>query len=207
MTLVHTVRSPAVDFWACKNGSRWLHERAIPRRGNALRAVLVLMRFVLIDRILEVEPERRIVTRKALAAGEEYLADHFPTFPVMPGVLMLEALVQSAAFLVHASTDFRYSLVLLREARNVNYRTFVAPGDVLELEVTVRELGEQSSSFSGIGRCGDEQVVKARLTLGHERLADQNAALAERDARMVADNRARFERLGGPAAMISPVRP
>ena len=174
-------------------------------RQRVARRICVLMRFVLIDRILEIEPERRIVTRKALAASEEYLADHFPTFPVMPGVLMLEALVQSAAFLVHASTDFRYSLVLLREARNVNYRTFVAPGDVLELEVTVRELGEQTSSFSGIGRCGDEQVVKARLTLEHERLADRNAAWAERDARIVADNRARFELLGGPAAMTSPV--
>ena len=87
----------------------------------------------------------------------------------------------------------------------MSYRTFGARGDVVELEVTVRELGGQTSSFSGIVRCGDEQVVKARLTLEHERLADRNAAWAERDARIVADNRARFELLGGPAAMTSPV--
>ncbi len=58
------------------------------------------MKFLLVDRIESIQPGQRIVTTKALTLAEEYLADHFPAFPVMPGVLMLEALVQSAAWLV-----------------------------------------------------------------------------------------------------------
>ena len=64
------------------------------------------MRFHLVDRVLELEPGERIVAIKNLSLAEEYLADHFPGFPVMPGVLMLEAMTQAAAWLVRASEDF-----------------------------------------------------------------------------------------------------
>ena len=161
------------------------------------------MRFLLLDRIETLEPGRRIVTRKALPSAEEYLADHFPAFPVMPGVLMLEAMVQSAAWLVHVATDFRYSLVLLREARNVTYRTFVAPGDVLEIEVTVRRIEASQSDFSGVGRCNGENVVKARLSLSHERLSPADDGVSARDARMIEQHRSRFALLGGPQSMVS----
>ena len=168
------------------------------------------MRFLLLDRIETLEPGRRIVTRKALTGAEEYLADHFPVFPVMPGVLMLEAMVQSAAWLVHVATDFRYSLVLLREARNVTYRTFVVPGDVLEIEVTVRQIEASQSDFSGVGRCNGENVVKARLSLSHERLCVSHERLgpaddgvSARDARMIEQHRSRFALLGGPQSMVS----
>ncbi|MGD9644825.1 MAG: beta-hydroxyacyl-ACP dehydratase, partial [Pirellulales bacterium] len=75
------------------------------------------MRFTLIDRIVECEPWQKIAARKNLTLAEEYLADHFPGFPVMPGVLMLEAMTQAGAWLVRASEDFRHSMVVLREAR------------------------------------------------------------------------------------------
>ena len=81
------------------------------------------MRFQLVDRILEVEPGRRIRIVKNLTLAEEYLADHFPTFPVMPGVLMLQTLVEAAAWLLRISDDFRHSIITLREARNVKYGT------------------------------------------------------------------------------------
>ena len=58
------------------------------------------MRFVLIDRILDVQPGQSLVAVKNLSLAEEYLADHFPGFPVMPGVLMLEALTQAGAWLI-----------------------------------------------------------------------------------------------------------
>src|SRR5262249_5360494 len=93
----------------------------------------VLMKFILLDRITALEPGKRIVPDKALSLAEEYLADHFPTFPVMPGVLMLEALVQSASWLVRATTDFSHSIVVLAEARNVTYKSFVSPGRRLTL--------------------------------------------------------------------------
>src|SRR5438477_5411679 len=86
------------------------------------------MRFNLVDRIIEVQPGRGIRVAKNLTLGEEYLADHFPTFPVMPGVLMLQTLVEAGAWLLRISDDFRYSVIVLREAKNVKYGTFMEPG-------------------------------------------------------------------------------
>src|SRR6516164_11489019 len=85
------------------------------------------MRFNLVDRILEVEPGKVIRVAKNLTLGEEYLADHFPTFPVMPGVLMLQALVEAGAWLLRVTDDFRHSVIVLREARHVKYGTFMEP--------------------------------------------------------------------------------
>ena len=65
------------------------------------------MRFTLIDRIVELEPGARITATKSLTMAEEYLGDHFPNFPVMPGVLMLEAMTQTAAWLIRAERGFR----------------------------------------------------------------------------------------------------
>src|SRR3954463_7362120 len=89
------------------------------------------MRFNLIDRIVEVRPGQALRAVKNLTLGEEYLADHFPTFPVMPGVLMLETLVEAGAWLLRLSDAFRHSMVVLREARNVKYGTFMEPGKSL----------------------------------------------------------------------------
>src|SRR5919202_6041911 len=86
------------------------------------------MRFNLVDRIVAAEPGRVIRAVKNLTLGEEYLADHFPTFPVMPGVLMLQTLVEASAWLLRLTDDFRYSVIVLREARNVKYGTFMEPG-------------------------------------------------------------------------------
>ena len=86
------------------------------------------MRFNLIDRIVEVQPGQSLQAVKNLTLGEEYLADHFPTFPVMPGVLMLQTLVEAGAWLLRLTDDFRHSVIVLREARNVKYGTFMEPG-------------------------------------------------------------------------------
>ena len=88
------------------------------------------MRFVLIVRILDVQPGRsRLVGNntftsptpslhavKNLSLAEEYLSDHFPGFPVMPGVLMLEALTQAGAWLIRDMEDFAHSFILLEQA-------------------------------------------------------------------------------------------
>src|ERR671937_2521485 len=93
------------------------------------------MRFNLVDRILEVEPGRMLRAYRNLTSGEEYLADHFPTFPVMPGVLMLQTLVEAGSWLLRLSEDFRHSVIVLREAKNVKYGSFMEPGRQLDLEV------------------------------------------------------------------------
>src|SRR5215468_61236 len=97
------------------------------------------MRFNLVDRIVEVEPGRRIRAVKNLTLGEDYLADHFPTFPVMPGVLMLQTLVEAGAWLLRVTDDFRHSVIVLREARNVKYGNLVEPGRRLDVTVEVAE--------------------------------------------------------------------
>src|SRR5437870_12386818 len=86
------------------------------------------MRFHLVDRILSLEPGKSIRATKNLTLGEEYLADHFPTFPVMPGVLMLQTLVEAGAWRLRVTEDFRYSVIALREAKNVKYCHFLEPG-------------------------------------------------------------------------------
>src|SRR5207253_3117102 len=125
------------------------------------------MRFNLVDRILEVKPGRSIKAVKNLTLGEEYLADHFPTFPVMPGVLMLQTLVESAAWLLRVTDDFRHSVIALREVKNVKYGSFMEPGK--SLVVTV-ELAEQSDTapevtFKGKGETEGQATVSARFTV------------------------------------------
>ena len=80
------------------------------------------VRFHLLDRVEEVS-DTRIVATKAVSQAEEYLADHFPTFPVLPGVLMLEAATQAAAWLAFRRTRFAVSVAVLKSARNVRPST------------------------------------------------------------------------------------
>src|SRR5438067_6210581 len=97
------------------------------------------MRFNLVDRIVEVIPGRSIRIVKNLTLGEEYLADHFPTFPVMPGVLMLQMLAETGAWLLRITEDFRHSVIVLREARNVKFGNLVEPGRTLEVTAELAE--------------------------------------------------------------------
>src|SRR4030043_97450 len=117
------------------------------------------MRFILIDKIISLESGREIKTIKGLSLAEEYLADHFPTFPVLPGVLLLEGLIESASWLVREAENFAHSMILLEEARNVKYKSFAAPGARIEYTVEAKTLEENVSSFTGFGQSDDEQIV------------------------------------------------
>ena len=161
------------------------------------------MRFLLVDRIESIEPGKRIVTAKALTLAEEYLADHFPAFPVMPGVLMLEALVQSAAWLVRLQQDFTKSVVVLASARNVRYASFVQPGRKLRCELDAVSIGADSAKFKGVGRVDDDQAVSARLELKSFNLAGRSGYLADADASIIDDLKKQFELIGGPAALAA----
>ncbi|MGE3314177.1 MAG: beta-hydroxyacyl-ACP dehydratase, partial [Planctomycetaceae bacterium] len=80
---------------------------------------------------------------KSLSQAEEYLMDHFPGFPVMPGVLMLESLVQASAWLMRHTENFKYSQILLKEAKALKFSNLVTPGKTLELTSTVHERSDR----------------------------------------------------------------
>jgi 3-hydroxyacyl-[acyl-carrier-protein] dehydratase len=101
------------------------------------------MHFDLIDRVLERSPTR-IVTLKHVSAAEEYLQDHFPTFPVLPGVMMLEALVQAGRRLVESERPGQQRLVL-GKVRALKYGRFVKPGCSLRVEVTLHKSNDDQT--------------------------------------------------------------
>jgi len=147
------------------------------------------MKFVLIDRITELVPGQRIEAIKALSLAEEYLADHFPSFPVMPGVLIVESLIQASAWLVRETENYAHSMLLLGEAKNVTYKNFVSPGQTLEVSVEAKAIDKDTSRFVGLGHCGESEMVKAHWTLRHFNLADEDPAMAELDRRLISSAR------------------
>ena len=151
------------------------------------------MKFNLIDKIEHLS-DQRIVGVKYVSLAEEYLADHFPTFPVLPGVMMLEALTQAAAWLLHHRRGFACSMAVMKEAKNVKYGQFVAPGNALRVEVELmKETNTGGATFKAAGTVGDAQALTARLELAYFNLADKNPELAEIDRRLVEHNRRRWE--------------
>ena len=153
------------------------------------------MRFILIDKIVSIESGQRIKAVKNVSLSEEYLADHFPTFPVLPGVLLLEGLIESASWLVRRTENFAHSMILLEQARNVKYKSFLAPGSQIEYTVEAKTIEENISSFTGFGLSQDERIVEARFGLRHFNLADENLAMAAVDAGVIENLKKRWNLL------------
>jgi 3-hydroxyacyl-[acyl-carrier-protein] dehydratase len=144
-----------------------------------------MTRFTQIDRVLQLVPGRRLVAVKNLSLTEEYLHDHFPRFPVMPGVIMLESMYQGAAWLVRATDQFRHSMVVLQEAKNVKFADFVQPGD--QLVVTCEWMNDtpQTVTLKCEGTVSDRSAVKARLMLHRFNLAERDPSEAPVDRHMI----------------------
>jgi len=133
----------------------------------------VHMRFTLLDRVTAIEPGKSITAIKTLSLSEEYLADHFPCFPVMPGVLMLESMTQAAAWAIRLGEDFAHSIVVLREARNVKYGDFVEPGKVLTVTAEIQSQDGPFVKVKASGKVGDRTSLTARLVLERYNMADR----------------------------------
>jgi 3-hydroxyacyl-[acyl-carrier-protein] dehydratase len=159
------------------------------------------MRYQLVDRLLDLEPGRQIRMVKALTLGEEYLADHFPTFPVMPGVLMLQTLVEAGAWLLRLTDDFRHSVIVLRDARNVKYGNLMEPGRRLVLTVELAEPPADADqtlvTLKGKGETDGVATVSAKLTVARYNLADRDPRFKAIDEQIVARLRAQFLVLSG----------
>jgi len=147
------------------------------------------MRFTLLDRVLDVEPGKSITAIKTVSLAEEYLGDHFPRFPVLPGVLMLEAMTQAAAWTIRLGEDFAHSMVVLRTAKNVKYGDFAEPGRVLTVTAQVQSQDATTTTVKASGMVGDRTSLTARLILERYNMADRLHHGAALDARVRSEMR------------------
>jgi 3-hydroxyacyl-[acyl-carrier-protein] dehydratase len=122
--------------------------------------------FLLVDEVLELEPGERVLARKTVRAEEWYLAGHFPGRPIMPGVLMVEALAQAGAVGVLSHPDYVGRLALFAGLDDVRFRRLVTPGDVLTLELRIDRLRRSVGRGTGQVRVGDEVAVDAAMMFG-----------------------------------------
>jgi 3-hydroxyacyl-[acyl-carrier-protein] dehydratase len=156
------------------------------------------MKFILIDKIVSLEEGKKLTAVKSVSLAEEYLGDHFPTFPVLPGVLLLEGLIESASWLVRKTEDFAHSMILLEQARNVKYKSFLAPGSQIEYTVEATVIEDNVSSFSGRGVSEGQTIVEARLGLRHFNLSERKDVWAAVDAQVIENLKSRFKLLWQP---------
>lgn len=153
------------------------------------------MRFRQLDKITELVIGERIVAVRHVRADEDYLRDHFPLFPVMPGVLMLEALFQASCWLIRATEEFENALLVLKEARNVKFADFMEPNQTLEITAEILKLETDSVLIKAIGKKGETVAVSARLLIGKSNMKSKDSNLEPLDHFMRESMRVRFEQL------------
>src|SRR5215470_4165103 len=131
---------------------------------NEIRAILPhRYPFLLVDRIVEMEAER-VVGIKNITVNEPQFTGHFPDFPVMPGVLIVEAMAQTAGVLVlHSIPDRASKLVLLVAIENARFRRPVVPGDTLRMEMKVIKRKASVAKMAGIATVDGQVVAEAEV--------------------------------------------
>ncbi|ASS97991.1 MULTISPECIES: 3-hydroxyacyl-ACP dehydratase FabZ [Geobacillus] len=127
--------------------------------------------FLLVDRILEIEEGKRAVGIKNVSANEAYFAGHFPEYPVMPGVLIVEALAQVGAVVLLQSEENRGRLAFFAGIDNCRFKKQVKPGDQLRLEVEILRARGAIGKGKGIATVDGELVCETELmfALGDKR--------------------------------------
>ena len=124
---------------------------------------------LLIDRILEIEPRTRIVALKNVSINEPQFAGHFPDYPIMPGVMMVEAIAQAGgALLLNEIPDRDDKLMVFTGIDSARFRKPVVPGDQLRIEVTVLNWRSTAVKMKGVatvdGKLACEAIVMCALT-------------------------------------------
>ena len=162
------------------------------------------MKYRQIDRITSLEPGKRLVGERTLRAEEEYLKDHFPRFPVMPGVMMLEALHQAAVWLVKTGDGFQSPLVLLREAKGVKFGDFLCPGETLEITAELVKDDGTTASVKATAAKEGRVTVTARLVL--ERCSSNEPPWLGTDEQLRSLSEKQFRELYGDVALTADSR-
>ena len=165
------------------------------------------MRFSQIDRITKLIDGEQLTAVKCLSLSEEYLQDHFPRFPVMPGVIMIEALFQASMWLMRTTDRFQHPMVALRGVRNVRFRDLVEPGDALMIETKLTKLDGNLAEYSATGTVHGDTAVSGRLTLEQYFIHDRLDAAAVYEPYMTAEFKRKFRLLVAPGLELClPVR-
>jgi 3-hydroxyacyl-[acyl-carrier-protein] dehydratase len=107
----------------------------------------------------------------------------------------LQGLIESAAWLVREAENFAHSMILLKQARNVKFKRFLAPGERITYIIAAKALEEKLSSFKGHGESEGHRVVEATFTLRHFNLADRNDSFAAADAEVIESLKSRWKLL------------
>jgi 3-hydroxyacyl-[acyl-carrier-protein] dehydratase len=120
--------------------------------------------FLLLDRITEIAAGERAVGIKNVTINEPFFRGHFPGQPVMPGVLIIEAMAQLGAAAVLSKEEYRGKLILFRGFNNVHFRGVVRPGDTLHLEVTLTAIRGRAGKGKGLARVAGKTVASGEMT-------------------------------------------
>ncbi len=128
--------------------------------------------FLMLDEIVELEPGRRVVARKYVADDEWYLSGHFPGNPIMPGVLIVEALAQAGAVGVLSEDENRGKLVLFGGIDKLRFRRIVRPGDTIELVCDLEQVRGPIGRGRGVARVDGEPAVRGTLTFAVSELGE-----------------------------------
>ncbi len=143
------------------------------------------MRFWLLDKITSYEPGVSLTAVKNVTLSEDYLQDHFPEFPVLPGVFILEAATQAAAWLLRLTEDYSHSIILLQDAKNIKYADFVSPGNQLQISVKLIKQDDRLATFKVTGMVEERTTLNGRIVLERFNLAESDPTEAEHDQQII----------------------
>ena len=125
------------------------------------------MRFYLIDKITEWNVGKSAQGIKTVSLSEDYFADHFPRYPIMPGVLILEALAQLAGLLLESTVESQFHLrkkALVSIMDKVKFRNISRPGDVLTLQATIDSVHDDSGKVRTSASVGEKRIAETTMT-------------------------------------------
>lgn len=138
------------------------------------------MRWLLIDRFVELVSGERASAIKSVVAGEDYLEHHFPGYPVFPPTLMIEGMAQTAGILVGEARNFGENVVLAK-IRSATFDAYASPGDLIRYDAKIENLDERGALTSGTIRKNDTPIGTVDLMFSHVSLEDLGLDFPERN--------------------------